>query len=205
MVAQNIFFYGLAAVIVYSGFRVVTSGVAEGDSVIVFHQIGSHGPAYWQRYPAAFERFTPACRSNELQHCSREEVINAYDNTIAYTDHVLSRQIEILRDAADHVDSLLIYASDHGESLGEQGMYLHGMPYSFAPKAQKEVPMLFWASAGYARRTSLSVDCLRARASGFASHDFLYHTILAAAESRDESYNSRLDLLSACRGLADRE
>jgi lipid A ethanolaminephosphotransferase len=79
------------------------------------------------------------------------------------------------------------------------------MPYSFAPKMQKEVPMLFWASAGYARRSNLSIDCLRARASRSASHDVLYHTILGAAESRDEAYDSRLDLLAACREPSDRE
>jgi lipid A ethanolaminephosphotransferase len=175
------------------------------DTVIVFHQIGSHGPAYSERYPAAFEYFKPACRSNELQHCSKEEVINAYDNTIAYTDHVLSRQIDILRKAADHVDSMLIYASDHGESLGEQGVYLHGMPYSFAPKAQKDVPMLVWASPGYTQRARLDLDCQRALADRTVSHDFLYHTILGAAETRDKVYDSRLDLLAACRRPADHE
>lgn len=175
------------------------------DTVIVFHQIGSHGPAYSQRYPAAFERFRPACRSNERQHCSAQEVVNAYDNTIAYTDHVLSRQIEILREAADQIDSMLIYASDHGESLGEQGVYLHGMPYSFAPRAQRQVPMLLWASAGYRQRAKLSVDCLRARTNSSVSHDFLYHTILGAAESRDKLYDSRLDLLAACRQSSGHE
>lgn len=169
------------------------------DTVIFFHQVGSHGPAYFERYPAAFERFKPACRSNELHHCSQQEVVNAYDNTIAYTDHVLSRQIEMLRAAADDIDGILIYASDHGESLGEQGIYLHGMPYRFAPRAQKEVPMLFWVSDGYARREQLSIACLRQRSRAPVSHDALYHTILGAAETRDRAYDSSLDVLSLCR------
>lgn len=169
------------------------------DTVIVFHQIGSHGPAYAQRYPAAFERFMPSCRSNELQHCSAQELVNAYDNTIAYTDHVLSMQIDMLKAAADRVDSMLIYASDHGESLGEQGIYLHGMPYRFAPRVQKEVPMLLWMSEGYAQRTHLDLECLQAHSRAPLSHDNLYHTILDAAETRDRAYDPNLDVLSTCR------
>jgi lipid A ethanolaminephosphotransferase len=169
------------------------------DTVIVFHQIGSHGPAYAQRYPAAFERFAPACRSNELHHCSAQELVNAYDNTIAYTDHVLARQVDMLQAAADRIDSMLIYASDHGESLGEQGIYLHGMPYRFAPRAQKEAPMLLWMSAGYLRRARLDLECLQAHSRTPVSHDVLYHTILAAAETRDRVYDPKLDVLSMCR------
>jgi lipid A ethanolaminephosphotransferase len=169
------------------------------DTVIVFHQIGSHGPAYAQRYPPQFERFKPACRSNQLQQCTPESVINAYDNTIAYTDHVLAEQIEMLARLDGQVDSLLIYVSDHGESLGEQGMYLHGMPYAFAPQTQKEVPMLLWASPGYLNRTALETGCLRQRAAAPASHDNLYHTLLGAAELQDQAYDPQLDLLSGCR------
>ncbi len=176
--------------------------VVRRDTVIVFHQIGSHGPAYSERYPAAFERFKPACRSNELQHCTGQELINAYDNTIAYTDHVLARQIEILRGAANRVDSMLIYASDHGESLGEQGVYLHGLPYAFAPRAQKEVPMLLWASPGYIERTQLDMECLRAQSGAPIAHDNLYHLVLGAAETRDQSYVPRLDTLARCRRSA---
>jgi lipid A ethanolaminephosphotransferase len=169
------------------------------DTVIVFHQIGSHGPTYWQRYPKEFERFKPACRSKELQHCTEQEVINAYDNTIAYTDYVLSRQIELLSAKSEQIDSVLIYASDHGESLGEQGIYLHGMPYTFAPRTQKEVPMLMWMSGGYAQRVQLSSACVRTHLDDPVSHDFLYHTILGAAETRDAAYDGSLDIISMCR------
>ncbi len=170
------------------------------DSVIVFHQIGSHGPAYWQRYPAEYERFKPACRSNELHTCTSQEVTNAYDNTIAYTDDVLSRQIEILQAASGLVDSLLVYVSDHGESLGESGVYLHGMPYPFAPDVQKRVPMLLWASPGYRARTQLDNHCLQSHAADAISHDNFYHTVLGAAGVRDAVYQPALDLLSACQG-----
>jgi len=171
----------------------------ERDTVIVFHQKGSHGPYYSERYPPEFEKFQPACRSNQLQHCSQQEITNAYDNTIAYTDHVLASQIRMLREASSRLDSLLIYVSDHGESLGENGIYLHGMPYAFAPEAQKEVPMLIWTSEGYVRREQLQPDCLRTEARTPVSHDFFYHTVLGAAELRNQVYDRRLDLIAGCR------
>jgi lipid A ethanolaminephosphotransferase len=169
------------------------------DTVIVMHQIGSHGPAYSERYPPEFEKFKPACRSNQLQRCTAEEVTNAYDNTIAYTDHVLARAIGLLREASNDVDTMLLYVSDHGESLGEQGLYLHGLPYAFAPEMQKRVPMLIWMSPAYAAREGIAVDCLAGQRSGAVSHDNLYHTMLGAAEVRNDSYEANLDLLSNCR------
>jgi lipid A ethanolaminephosphotransferase len=175
------------------------------DTVIVFHQIGSHGPSYFERYPPQFELFKPACRSNRLRSCTHEEIANAYDNTIAYTDYVLSRQISLLREAADRVDSLMLYVSDHGESLGEKGIYLHGMPYVFAPQAQREVPMGMWVSEGYAGRTGLNVSCLRQRANDAFSHDNFYHTVLGAAQARNRLYDAGLDISSDCRGTAARE
>ena len=168
------------------------------DTVIVFHLIGSHGPAYWERYPATLERFRPSCRSNELHTCSAQELINTYDNTIAYTDRVVSRQIEILQAASDVADGFLLYVSDHGESLGEKGVYLHGMPYALAPHAQTRVPLLIWASAGYLARRRIDVQCLGRQAAAPLSHDSVYHTILGAAEVRDAVYRAEFDLLGSC-------
>lgn len=169
------------------------------DTVVIFHTIGSHGPAYAERYPPQFEVFKPACRSNELQRCTAQEVVNAYDNSILYTDHVLAKQIDLLQANASRFDSVLLYASDHGESLGEQGIYLHGMPYGFAPRVQKEVPMLFWASRGYVERTGLSMSCLKARSHDAISHDNLYHTVLGALAVRNAVYDHDLDVLAQCR------
>ena len=168
------------------------------DTVIVFHTMGSHGPAYSQRYPPQFEIFKPACHSNQLQRCTSEEVRNAYDNTIAYTSHVLRKQIAILSNAAT-VDAALIYVSDHGESLGEQGVYLHGLPYAFAPREQTHVPLLFWTSPAYASRTNLRMNCVAEGAGVAASHDNLYHTVLGVTELRNDHYQAGLDLLSSCR------
>lgn len=169
------------------------------DTVIVFHQIGSHGPAYSERYPPQFERFKPACHSNQLHNCTAQEIVNAYDNTIAYTDYILARQIALLQAASQHVDGMLIYASDHGESLGEQGIYLHGMPYSFAPKSQKHIPLLLWTSPGYDARVGMRSGCMSKHAGEAFSHDNLYHTILGAAEVRNHVYDEHLDILAACR------
>ncbi len=116
------------------------------DTLIVLHQMGSHGPAYFKRYPPEFERFTPVCRSIELQECSDEEIINTFDNTIVYTDYFLDQAIRFLEDHQNRYETTLIYMSDHGESLGELGVYLHGMPYWIAPEAQTHVPMIVWAS-----------------------------------------------------------
>jgi lipid A ethanolaminephosphotransferase len=169
------------------------------DTAIVLHQIGSHGPAYAERYPPEFERFKPACHSNELQRCTDEEIVNAYDSTIAYTDHVLAQLIALLRETTDKVDGMLIYVSDHGESLGEQGLYLHGMPYSLAPRVQKDVPMLIWTSKAYDARVGMRSGCVERRAGHNLSHDNLYHTILGAAGVSNQVYDRRLDILSGCK------
>ena len=137
------------------------------DTVYVLHTIGNHGPAYYRRYPDAFRRFVPDCRTAELRDCSREEVVNAYDNAILYTDHVVASAIGTLRAAAAKVDSALLYVSDHGESLGEGGFYLHGLPWSIAPQMQTHVPLVAWSLGGLHRgrppRPGLPEDaCCRA-------------------------------------------
>ncbi|GAD80811.1 phosphoethanolamine transferase [Vibrio ezurae] len=116
------------------------------DIVIVLHSMGSHGPEYYKRYPAKFEHYTPVCKSNQLDKCSSEEIINAYDNTILYTDHFIDQSIEWLDTYSKHYRTALLYMSDHGESLGEDDIYLHGMPYAFAPEVQKHVAAIAWLS-----------------------------------------------------------
>lgn len=115
-----------------------------GDVLIVLHQIGSHGPAYYKRYPPEFEKWTPTCQTSELSQCTQEEIINAYDNTILYTDYFLSKVIEWLKSNDGVYEPALLYISDHGESLGEDGLYLHGLPYALAPAAQTQVPLILW-------------------------------------------------------------
>ncbi|RYY89462.1 MAG: phosphoethanolamine--lipid A transferase, partial [Comamonadaceae bacterium] len=155
---------------------------ARGNLFVVLHQLGSHGPAYYKRYPPAFKRFTPACEQEELRRCSQAEIVNAYDNTILYTDHVLGRLVDQLQALDAKLDTAMLYVSDHGESLGESGLYLHGVPYAIAPQVQTHVPMVAWASAGFVRSTGLDLACLRQRAALPVSHDNLFHSVLGAMD-----------------------
>jgi lipid A ethanolaminephosphotransferase len=115
-----------------------------GKSFFILHQNGSHGPLYYKRYPKEFAKFKPECKTSQVNKCSQEELINAYDNTILYTDYLLNKTIEKLKESKKN--AVMIYISDHGESLGENGIFLHGFPYKIAPKEQKEVPFLIWSS-----------------------------------------------------------
>ncbi|USX15281.1 phosphoethanolamine--lipid A transferase [Oxalobacteraceae bacterium OTU3CAMAD1] len=173
---------------------------AKQDLVIVLHQKGSHGPAYWKRYPPAFQRFGPVCTSNELEKCSRESIVAAYDNSIAYTDYFLSKTIDLLRaaGAADNVDTAFMYFSDHGESLGEKNMYLHGAPYFISPNEQRHVPLMVWLDQGYRDRFSLDQRCLEARRGQEFSHDNVFHSFLGMLNISTAVYNPRLDIFHAC-------
>ena len=140
--------------------------------LIVLHMMGSHGPKYYKRYPGQFEKFVPGCKVNTPQDCSREELINAYDNTILYTDYILNSLIEILK--KENLKSFLIYASDHGESLGENGLYLHGVPMKFAPKEQTHIPLFIWLSENYKKSKKL----IYVNTNENVSHENFSHTIL---------------------------
>jgi lipid A ethanolaminephosphotransferase len=169
------------------------------DTVIVLHMKGSHGPAYFKRYPSAFEFFTPACASIQLDRCSRQEIVNAYDNTLRYTDHVLSQTIDLLRANAQRFDTAMLYVSDHGESLGENGLYLHGLPYAFAPQEQTHVPMLLWFSDGLRQRLGIDAACLSAHQHTPLSHHFIFHSILGLSNVQTAIYRPELDLFASCR------
>ncbi|MDR2240321.1 MAG: phosphoethanolamine--lipid A transferase [Zoogloeaceae bacterium] len=171
---------------------------AAGDTLIVLHMLGNHGPAYFRRYPDRFRQWTPTCDTTDLAACSNAALVNTYDNAVSYTDHVLAQAITLLSGAASH-DTALLYVSDHGESLGEKGLYLHGMPYAIAPAEQTQVPMILWLSPGAARSQGLSADCLARRAALPASHDDLFHTLLKLFEVQTSVYDPQRDLLAGCR------
>ena len=174
------------------------------DRLAVLHLLGNHGPAYFLRYPPAYRRFVPACETEDLRLCSREQIVNAYDNALLYTDHVLARSVAWLRERSAGMDTALIYVSDHGESLGEGGLYLHGLPYAIAPDTQTRVPMVAWLSPGMAERLKLDLACVRQRAAEPASHDNLFHTLLGLYDVRSATRDAALDLLAACREPAAR-
>ena len=168
------------------------------DTVIVLHQIGSHGPSYWLRYPAEDGVFAPACQTPELTDCTSEEIVNAYDNTIRYTDRFLSQVIDLL-DAQDRVVPAMYYVSDHGESLGEGGLYLHGTPYFMAPEFQIKVPMVVWMSERFRASLALDQACLAARTTDEISHDHMFSTVLGLLDVTTAAIDPALDLAGPCR------
>ncbi|MCT8166524.1 phosphoethanolamine--lipid A transferase [Pseudomonas putida] len=169
------------------------------DTVLVLHQMGSHGPEYYKRYPAGAEPFTPVCRSNALDQCSQDEIVNAYDDTLAYTDSFLAKLIDTLRGHQDKVDTAMIYLSDHGESLGEYNLYLHGTPYMMAPEQQKHVPLLTWFSDSYQQDFGLDTGCLARLSDAPLSQDNLFHSMLGLLQVRTEVYQRSLDMFASCR------
>ena len=171
------------------------------DSVFVLHMMGNHGPAYYRRYPPEFRRFMPDCATAELRKCSREQVVNAYDNAILYADHVLAGVVHTLANSTE-TDTAMIYVSDHGESLGENGLYLHGLPYSIAPATQTHVPMVAWLSPGFSTAAAVSRPCIRTKADEELSHDNLFHSVLGLLEVQTSVYKPERDLFEECRGRA---
>lgn len=170
----------------------------DNDSVIVLHQKGSHGPAYYRRYPDPFNVFTPACTTKELHECRRREILNSYDNTILYTDYFLSRVIAFLKENSGRFDSAMLYVSDHGESLGENNIYLHGLPYLIAPDEQKHIPFILWFSDGFTKDRGLDISCLRKRSNRRYSHDNIFHSMLGLTGVHTGLYDVELDIFAGC-------
>ncbi|MEO8016710.1 MAG: phosphoethanolamine--lipid A transferase [Pseudomonadota bacterium] len=171
------------------------------NTVIVLHMMGNHGPAYYRRYPPEFRRFLPDCATEELRECSREQVVNAYDNAILYTDHVLAGIVHALA-STPALDTAMLYVSDHGESLGESGLYLHGIPYSIAPEAQTHVPMVAWLSRGFLADNFVDASCLRDKAGDKLSHDNLFHSVLGVLDVQTRVYKPERDIFANCRSAA---
>jgi lipid A ethanolaminephosphotransferase len=161
------------------------------DTFIVLHQEGSHGPTYFKRYPDAFKRFTPTCDTQELDKCSYEQIVNTYNNTILYTDYIVNKTIDLLKANENKYDTSLIYVSDHGESLGENGIYLHGLPYMIAPDAQKHVPAVFYLGKAHAQ----ALESLHVKKDERFSHDNLFHTILGLFDVKTKEYDAKRDML----------
>ena len=169
--------------------------------VLLMHQMGSHGPAYYKRSSDDVKPFLPECKTNSLAECSHAALVNSFDNTIAYTDRFLGKTIDWLKQHSGRYDPSLLYISDHGESLGEYGIFLHGVPYSFAPEVQKHVPMVAWFADGMRERSKLSRACLEAGLDAPLTHDNLYHTVLGLLDVTTPSYKPALDAWATCRGV----
>jgi len=167
----------------------------QGDIFIVLHQQGNHGPAYYKRYPSRFEIFTPVCQTNQLEQCTTEEINNAYDNALVYTDYFLQQTIQLLKKNNAAFEAALIYISDHGESLGENGLFLHGLPYMLAPDTQKKVPMIMWFSDSFEKQ-EVNPEIFRKIKDKRYSHNNIFHTILGLFEVTTSVYNKDLDIIA---------
>ena len=178
-----------------SGLQAYVDGNPDGDVFIVLHQMGNHGPAYYKRYPESFAVFQPYCRTAELEDCTAEEIVNAYDNAILYTDYFLERVIDFLKRNENEFETCLFYVSDHGESLGEHGVYLHGLPNVMAPDAQTHVAAVLW----FGKRRDVDVDRVQARAGRSYAHANVFHTVLGLLEIRTSAYEPALDILAGTR------
>lgn len=163
-----------------------------GDKLIILHKLGNHGPAYYKRYPKQFEVFTPTCKSNELQDCTDQEIVNTYDNIILYTDYFIDLVIKQLEKNSAHYQTAMIYVSDHGESLGEKGIYLHAMPYWLAPKEQTHVPFFFWSSQDFGIDKRMLAEIQHKS----FSHDNLFHTLLGLYKVQSKVYVQELDMFN---------
>lgn len=172
----------------------------KGNKLVAFHLMGSHGPTYFRRYPASERVFMPDCPRSDIENCSNEELVNTYDNTIRYTDKVVGLLIDKLKSLESQYDVGLVYLSDHGESLGAMGLYLHGTPYKFAPDDQTRVPLLTWFSPQLQADRQLDMGCLAAEASSQRfSHDNLFHSMLGIMDVQTRVYDNKLDLFKPCR------
>lgn len=177
-----------------SGLQEYIAKQKTGDILIVLHQMGNHGPAYYKRYPKSFERFKPVCQTGQLENCTREEIGNTYDNAILYTDYFLSKVIALLKQNSEGFETAMVYMSDHGESLGENGLYLHGLPYFMAPDAQKHIAAVMWFGDG--SRAHIDQNALRAKSAQAYSHDNLFHTILGLMEVKTSVYDKKKDMIN---------
>ncbi|WP_299495381.1 phosphoethanolamine--lipid A transferase [uncultured Shewanella sp.] len=174
--------------------------VKQQNTLIVLHLMGSHGPTYYLRYPERFRQFIPDCQRSDIQNCSQQELTNTYDNTLLYTDYILSKVIQELDKYRSDFDTGMIYMSDHGESLGEKGLYLHGAPYSIAPDEQTHIPFLSWFSDTFYQQNGLDKSCLQdvAKKGGF-SHDNVFDSLLGIFNVKTKEYHAKQDIFSQCR------
>ena len=169
------------------------------DILIILHQMGSHGPDYFKRYPEEFKKFEPICETNQLNSCSQEEINNVYDNTILYTDYFLNSVIDFLKKYDAEYETAMMYISDHGESLGEANIYLHGLPYSLAPYTQTKVPGIVWFGSGH---DDISIEKFQENRNKELNHDHVFHSLLGFYETQTELYQKDMDIFQI--GLMDK-
>lgn len=173
--------------------KLVAASSKPQDTLLILHQMGNHGPTYYKRYPKEFEVFKPVCMSNELSQCDSNSLINSYDNAIRYTDFFLNTTIETLKKYQQSYDVVMVYMSDHGESLGENNIYLHGMPYQIAPAAQKHVPLIVWSP----KNNGIDAASLQSLVTKPVSHDVITPSLLSFYGIQTKEVAGKLTLFKA--------
>ena len=169
--------------VLLSGLKEQIMASKENKILVILHTSTSHGPSYYKKYPPQFNKFTPVCESVELANCSKEELTNAYDNTIVYTDYILASLIGELKDLKDY-NSCMIFLSDHGESLGEDNLYMHGIPISIAPKQQIDIPFIVW----------LSDDSKKLKPNEMLSQHHVFHSVLDFLAIKSPIYDQNMSI-----------
>jgi lipid A ethanolaminephosphotransferase len=180
-----------------SGLDAYITSHKDKDMLIVLHQMGNHGPEYYRRYPKEFEQFKPACQTGELRDCTQVEIDNAYDNAILYTDYFLSEVINFLKKYDENYETAMLYVADHGESLGENGVYLHAAPYMMAPKEQTHVPVIAWAGQHF----DYDLHDIEPFKDKVLSHDDLFCTLLISYEVNSNMCKGKNDMLAKNKNL----
>lgn len=170
--------------VLLSGLKEQILASKKNKILVVLHTSTSHGPTYSKKYPAQFETFKPVCNSVELGNCSRTELVNAYDNTIVYTDYILANVIGDLKQLKDY-KSTMLFVSDHGESLGEKNLYMHGLPLSIAPKEQYEIPFIVWVSDNSSKQL---------KPNKMLSQNHVFHSVLNFLNIESSIYDEKMNI-----------
>jgi lipid A ethanolaminephosphotransferase len=168
------------------------------NNLIYLHIRGSHGPEYNKRYPKKFKIYTPICKNKEIRKCSNEEIINSYDNSLQYNMYVISKIIELLKKKEEQFNVGLIFISDHGESLGEKGFYLHGAPYFLTKQEQGHVGSFMWFSDSFLKEFNINKQCLRKKTNLEFSHYNMFHTMLGLFKIENKFYDNKKDIFNEC-------
>ena len=171
--------------ILFHGLRERIESSQKDKVLIILHTSTSHGPQYASKYPKEFEVYKPVAKNVEEGEKNVGMLVNAYDNTIRYTDFLLDGLINTLRSMTDR-KTAMIFISDHGESLGENKMFMHGLPMKLAPKEQYEIPFLVWTSKGY--RT------YKSNLPAVLEQHYIFHSVLNLLSIQSPAYDPDYDI-----------
>ena len=183
--------------LLFKAFMMDLNRIGDKNNLIVLHGRGSHGPLYYNRYPKDFEKYKPAC-NDDIDKCNVDEIVNAYDNTIYYTSYIIKEVIDELKKRSDEYNTILIYMSDHGQSLGENGVFMHSAPFDTAPVDQKNPAFFIWMPDDFASTFHIDKPCLKDKIKDNISQDNIFHSMLGIFKIKSKYYDGNLDIFNSC-------